>query len=447
MKALKLLVVLLVACSASLMAQSFNPIKYEEYKLKNGLTVILHTDRTAPTAMTYLLYKVGSKDEDPNMTGFAHFFEHLMFEGTANIKRGTLDKLITAAGGQFNASTSFDQTDFYIKVPIHQLQLALWMESERMMSLVIDSIGIETQRKVVKEELKQRYEGRPYGTLMDNLFKSTFKGTQYQWTPIGTPEHINKASTQQFLDFHSKFYIPKNACLVVGGDLDIAQTKKWIKDYFEPIPAGTAPKRIPVVIPEQKESREMTVEEKMTPLPAIIESYLTVGQRHKDAYALEFLSDILSNGRSSRLYQRLVDQDQLAIQAGAFPFALEKSGLFAFFCIANQGVEMDKIRTTIKDELDKVLANGVTEEEFQKARNNKEAEFAQKFMSLDGKLGELARASLFYGDTKLVNEEYRKYMAVTRDDIKRVANTYLKPARMNTVLYTVMQQDDKANEN
>jgi predicted Zn-dependent peptidase len=170
-----------------------------------------------------------------------------------------------------------------------------------------------------------------------------------------------------------------------------------------------------------------------------------VDAHHKDAYALDFLGDVLSTGRSSRLYQRLVDKDQLALQAGSFPFTLDKSGLFAFFCIANQGAEMDAIKKAINEELVRIQKEGITEEEFQKVRNAKEGEFARQFLSLDGKLGSLARYSLFYKDTKLVNEEYKKYMAVTRDDIKRVANAYLKPDRKNTVLYVVMKQDEKDN--
>lgn len=436
-----LFLVLFVFVALRATAQDFKPISYEEYKLKNGLTVILHVDRTAPTAMTYLLYKVGSKDEVTGRTGFAHFFEHLMFEGTKNIKRGQIDKMITAAGGVLNASTSFDQTDYFFKVPINQLELALWIESERMMNLVIDSTGIETQRGVVKEELKQRYEGRPYGTLFDNLMKNTFKGTVYEWTPIGVPEDINRASNQEFMDFHAKYYLPNNACLVVGGDLDVAQTKKWIEQYFGPIPAGAEPKRVSVSIPPQTEPRTMVIEEKVTPLPGLIESYVTVDNRHPDAYALEFLGDVLSSGRSSRLYQRLIDKDQLAVQAGGFPMNFDKAGMFAFFCIANQGVEIERMQKAVEEEVQRVKNEGITEEEFQKVRNQKEAQFTRSFMSLDSKLRNLAQYSLFYGDTKLVNEEIKKYMAVTRDDIKRVANTYLQPQRRNTVTYVVMDKN------
>jgi zinc protease len=431
----------LLLLATGLQAQSFKPIQFEEYKLENGLTVILHLDRTAPTAMTYVLYRIGSKDEVTGRTGFAHFFEHLMFEGTKNINRGQIDKLITAAGGVLNASTSFDQTDYFFKVPINQLELALWIESERMMHLVVDSLGVETQRKVVKEELKQRYEGRPYGTIGDNLFKTTFLGTPYEWMPIGIAQDINSASIEEFREFHQKYYLPNNACLVVGGDLDVPRTKKWIEDYFGSIPAGPDPVRRDVVIPEQTEARTVVIEEEVTPLPAYIESYVTVDYRNPDAYALSLLSDVLSNGKSSRIYQRVVDKEQLAIQASSFGMPLDKAGMFAFIAIANQGVEFDAISGAIADEIDKVRREGITEEEFSKVRNAMETQFARSFLSLDGKLRRLAQYSLFHGNTGLVNKELEKYMSVTREDIRRVANKYLTPERRNVVKYVVMDKN------
>jgi predicted Zn-dependent peptidase len=290
---------------------------------------------------------------------------------------------------------------------------------------------------VVKEELKQRYEGRPYGTLQDNLFKNTFKGTQYEWTPIGVAQDINNASKEEFIDFHSRFYLPNNACLVVGGDLDVAQTKKWIEQYFGGISAGSEPVRVKVTIPPQSEPRRVAVQEDVTPLPGYVESYITVDSRHPDAYALDFLGTALSTGRSSRLYQRLVDKDQLAITAGSFPMSLDQAGMFAFFAIANQGVAIKKLEDAISEELTTVQKDGITDEEFQKLRNMKESEFVQGLTSLDGKLRALAYYALFHQRTAMINEEYQKYMAVTRDDVKRVANQYLRPERKNVLEYVV----------
>lgn len=436
MKRLAALMALLLATSIA-SAQGFKPIAYEEYKLANGLTVILHVDRTAPTAMTYLLYRVGSKDEVQGRTGFAHFFEHLMFEGTANIPRGKIDKLITSAGGALNASTSFDQTDYFFKVPVNQLELALWIESERMNSLVINQTGVETQRGVVKEELKQRYEGRPYGTLMDNLFKATFKGSQYEWTPIGNPEDINRADIEEFRKFHSRYYLPNNACLVVGGDLDIKKTKQLVEAYFGGIKSGPTPARVSVAVPVHTEPTFLEVKEKVTPLPAYIESYVTVDYRNPDAYALDLLGSVLSGGVSSRLYQRLVDKDQIAIQTAGFPMPLDQSGMFAFFAIGNRGVSFESLSTAIREEIERIQRDGITEEEFQKVRNARETSITDGYLSLDGKLRKLAQYSLFRGSTALVNREFDMYMQVTRDDIMRVAKQYLVPTRKSVIQYVV----------
>ncbi|MDH7514792.1 MAG: pitrilysin family protein [Bacteroidota bacterium] len=443
MKHISLVVLLATLLFLPAFGQDFVPIQFEEYKLSNGLTVILHVDRTAPTAMTYIVYRVGSKDEVPGRTGFAHFFEHLMFEGSAHIGRGEVDKLISAAGGINNASTSNDRTDYFFKVPANQLELALWIESDRLLSLNIDSLGIETQRKVVKEELKQRYEGKPYATLQENLFRQTFAGTPYEWTPIGNPDDINRATRKEFLAFHRKYYLPNNACLAVGGDIDVEQTKRWIEKYFGPIPAGPPPPRAAVKITEPTQETFLRVEEKTTPLPALIESYLTVDQRHPDAYALEFLGAALSTGRSSRLYRRLVDQDQTAIMAGSFPFTLDQAGMFAFFVIANRGVDIETIRKAVHEEIERIQKEGISDEEFRKLRNTKETEFIRGLTRLDGKLSSLAYYALFHGNANLVNEEFQRFMAVTADDVRRVAATYLRPNRRNTIIYPVPENPSR----
>lgn len=423
--------------SLPIAAQQFKPIAYSEYTLNNGLRVVLHEDHSAPVVATYLLYKVGSKDERSDRTGFAHFFEHLMFEGSENIERGTVDKLISGAGGQLNASTSFDQTNYFFFVPSNQLQLALWIESERMLHLRVDSLGVETQRKVVKEEKKQRIENQPYGSLFENLFKQTFQGTPYEWTPIGAAQYIDQATIDEFMNFYKKFYLPNNACFVVAGDINVDQAKKWIEEYFGSIPRGEDPQRTQFTIPPQTTERRMEVKEEKTPLPALIISYPTVDKLHPDAYALDFLGKILSTGRSSRLYQRLVDKDQLAIQSSSFPFQLEKAGMFGFLAIGNRGVEITKMQKAIDEEIEKIQNDGVTEEEFRKVRNQQESQFISSFGTVLGKAGKLAQYNLFYNDTKLVNTELEKYMKVTRDDIARVAKTYLLQTHRNILEYVV----------
>lgn len=435
-----LLAFVLLGAAARLAAQDFKPIAFEEYTLPNGLRVILHADHSAPVAATYMLYKVGSSNEIADRTGFAHFFEHLMFEGSDYIGRGEIDKFISSAGGENNASTNFDQTDYYFKVPSNQLQLALWIESERMLHLKIDSLGVETQRKVVKEEKKQNMENRPYGTIFENLFKQTFPGTPYEWTPIGSAQYIDQATIEEFRRFHDRFYIPSNACLVVSGDIDVAQAKKWIAEYFGTIPSGPAPAPPVVALPAQTAERRMVVKEEKTPLPALIISYPTPGQHNPDLFALEFLGKILATGRSSRLYQRLVDKDQLALQAASSPFMLDQAGIFAFIAVANQGVGIPAMEKAIDEEIARIQAEGVTEEEFQKTRNQQEAEFVSSFGSVLDIARKLAAFKLLFNDTKLVNTELAKYMAVTREDIRRVAKTYLLPEHKNVLEYALVKK-------
>src|SRR6186997_3019715 len=212
--------------------QLMKPIKFEEYDLSNGMHVILYQERTAPVVAVRVYYHVGSKDERADRTGFAHFFEHLMFESTANIPRGTIDKLVSGAGGNLNASTSFDQTDYFFNVPSNQLKLALWVESDRMLQAVIDETGVETQRKVVKEEKRMRYDNQPYGSLFEQLAKLVFAGTPYAWVPIGSVQYIDQAKIEEFRDFYKTYYVPNNATLAIAGDFDLEETKKLVADYF-----------------------------------------------------------------------------------------------------------------------------------------------------------------------------------------------------------------------
>jgi predicted Zn-dependent peptidase len=307
-----------------------------------------------------------------------------------------------------------------------------------MMNLVIDQTGVETQRSVVKEEMKQRYEGRPYGRLFENVFKTTFKGTQYEWMPIGAVEDLNSASLEEFIDFHSQYYLPNNAVLVVGGDIDVDQTRDLIEKYFGDIKKGPGINRVKVVVPEQTEPREMVVEEAVTPLPAYVEAYVTVDYRNDDAFALEFLGDVLSNGKSSRLYRRLVDEEQIAMMSASFAMPLDQSGLFAFYAIANQGSTIDQLQTSIREELERVQKEGITAEEFHKVRNAKETEITRSLTSLDSKLRDMAMFASAFDDPGIVNRRLEKYMKVTQEDIRRVAQKYLKPERKNVVKYVVM---------
>jgi predicted Zn-dependent peptidase len=416
---------------------AIKPIQFIEYTLPNGLRVILHENHAAPVVSTYVLYHVGSKNERPDRTGFAHFFEHLMFEGSENIPRGTIDKLISGAGGNLNASTSFDQTDYFFNLPANQLKLALWIESERMMHARIDEAGVETQRQVVKEEKRRGVDNQPYGTLFQELAGLVFKGTPYEWVPIGSFQYIDEAKIEEFRDFWKSYYMPNNATLVVAGAINVEETKRLIEEYFGPIPKGPEVKRPQIDWKLDAPGAKKDVLKDNTPLPATLHAWRAPVETDEDAYALEMLGNILSTGRSSRLYKRLVEKEQVAMEVEAFPFLLEKAGMLGVYVIGQQGVPLEKLDELINEEVERVKAEGVTEEEFQKARNSQEAQFANSFGSMSTRAKNLARYRVFYGDANLINTELDRYLAVKREDLQRVANKYFTKEGVNVLRYPV----------
>ena len=264
---------LATAMAASAVAADLPQIKYEKFELPNGLRVILSVDKSAPVVATFVHYHVGSKNERPDRTGFAHFFEHLMFEGSENIPRHTIDKIVQAAGGNLNAFTSWDETGYEIMLPSNELKLALWIESERMLHGKVEEIGVETQRGVVKEERKARYENTPYGSVFSNIGANVAAGTPYEWSPIGESQYIDQATIDEFRAFYKKYYVPNNAVLAIVGDIDIAKTRKLVEEYFAAIPRGAEIERPKFDLPLGTAEKSVEVKEEQTPLPALIYAY------------------------------------------------------------------------------------------------------------------------------------------------------------------------------
>jgi predicted Zn-dependent peptidase len=419
-------------------------IEFTEYNLQNGLHVILHQDNSTPIVAVTVTYHVGSKNEQPNRTGFAHFFEHLMFEGSDNIKRGEIDNLIQNAGGELNAHTSFDETSYYFLLPSNQLELGLWIESERMMHAKIDSAGVETQRKVVKEERKQSIDNRPYGSFMEQIFSHAYKVHPYRWTPIGSVQYIDQATIKEFREFYKSFYVPNNAVLSIAGDIDIEQTKSLIDKYFSEIKKGAGEIYRPKLVePKQTVEVRDTVWDNIQ-LPAVIEAYHIPAQGTNDYYALDMLTNLLSNGESSRLYKELIDNQRLAVAVGSFPFSLENPGLFVAYAISSDSYGADTCEYVINKEFEKVKNELISEEEFQKIRNQTESDFISEKNKVLGIAQSLAIYYLFFGDTNLINTELERYMKVTREDLKRVANEYLTEG--NRVVLYYLPKNNKDNE-
>ncbi|MDP4221554.1 MAG: pitrilysin family protein [Bacteroidota bacterium] len=425
----------LVAASSD--AQVMKPIKFEEYDLPNGLHVILYPEHSAPVVSTRVYYHVGSKNERADRTGFAHFFEHLMFESTDDIKRGEYGKNIEAAGGELNAHTSLDRTFYQEDVPANYLRMALWGESERMHFLHVDAAGVETQRQVVKEEKRNRYDNQPYGTFFPKMMESVFKTSQYRWTPIGQAQYIDEATIQEFQDFYHTYYVPNNACLVIAGDFETADAKKAVEDYFGSIPKGAEIARSYTPEPPQTSERYTEVDEKITPLPAVAYAWRTVPEGDKDAYALDLLTNVLAQGNSSRLVKRLKDKDQLVVEIEPIVLTLEKDGVFGMLAVAKAGVEIPKVRSAMDEEIAKIQKEGISDEEYQKVRNQMTKDIVSQAASTGEIAFQLAHEYTLFHDTKRVNSELDRYLAVSKQDIQRVAKKYLSTNARSVIVYTV----------
>lgn len=441
MKLNSILLSCLLLGSSVLSAQSVKPgnVKFTQYDLPNGLHVILHEDHSTPIVAVTVLYHVGSKNEDPARTGFAHFFEHLMFEGSDNIKRGEYMKLIQNAGGVMNANTSFDRTFYFEILPSNQLELGLWMEAERMLQLKVDSIGVETQRKVVKEELKQRNENTPYGSILNEAFGHAYTVHPYRWTPGGSPEYINQAALSEFIDFYKTFYVPNNATLSIAGDINIAQTKLLIEKYYGSIPKGTKAIPRPTAVEPVKTAEVRDTVYDNIQLPAVVMAYHTPAQGTPDYYAMNMLATILSQGKSSRMQKAIVDKQQKAVFAGAFPLPSEDPGLALVFGVANMGVSPTDLEAAMNAEFEKVKTELISEEEYQKLRNQTESDFVSGNLKMAGIAENLANYYVYYKDANLINTEINRYLKVTREDIQKAAQKYLNKEN-RVVLYYLPKQ-------
>lgn len=406
--------------------QSFaQQIEFEEYDLSNGLHVILHQDHSAPVVITSVMYHVGAKDEQPDRTGFAHFFEHLLFEGTENIGRGEWFKIVSSNGGRNNANTSDDRTYYYEVFPSNNLQLGLWMESERLLHPVINQIGVDTQNEVVKEEKRLRVDNQPYGNILKAVKENIFKNHPYRWTTIGEMEHLDAATLDEFLDFYEKFYIPNNAVLVVAGDFDKKQAKQWIEEYFGPIKKGKLiPKKEYVEEPITEEIRA-TWKDPNVQIPMYLTAYRTPSMKSRDARILDMISMILSDGKSSRLYKRLVDVEKKALELGSFNFSQEDYGTYFTYALPIGETTMDEIIDVFSDEIKKLQTDLISEREYQTIINKLENRYVSSNSNVEGVAHNLATYYLLYKDVNLVNTEMDIYRSISREEIREAANKYL----------------------
>ena len=410
----------LITLIATMWATNAQVVKFEEYDLPNGLHVILHQNSSVPVVVTSVMYHVGAKNESPDRTGLAHFFEHLLFEGTKNIKRGEWDKIVDENGGSANANTNNDRTYYHLTFPSNNLQLALWMEAERMRHAIINQVGVDTQREVIKEEKKMNMDNVPYGNLFTAIQKNLFAKHPYRWSTIGSMEHLDKTTLAEFKQFYKKYYVPNNATLVIAGNIQPAQAKEWINTYFATIAQGK-----PVVQPTFQETpitaaAQYKETDRNIQLPAYIVAYRTPTKKEKDAYA--------------SLYKKLIDTGT-ALEFDVINENLEDHSIFAYFALPSPKGSKEGVLAAFDKEIELLQKNLISERDYQKLQNRFETDFVNSLTSMENIAEALATYHVMYGNTRLINEEAKQYRSVTREEIQAAAKKYLNPHQRVSIDY------------
>ena len=432
-----LALVLTIALAQPLLGQKKNSsdsikIPFETYKLPNGLTVILSLDRTTPTVAVNVWYHVGSKNEMPGRTGFAHLFEHVMFTGSGHVPYGFHDKLTEGVGGSNNGSTTNDRTNYYETIPSNYLETAIWLESDRMGFLLdkLDIAKLNAQRDVVKNERRQGVDNQPYGRVGEIFSAAMYpKDHPYSWPVIGSMTDLSAASEEDVKAFFRLYYAPNNATIAIVGDFDPAQAKEWIKKYFADLPKGQTVTRPKVPLGNLTASKRLVYEDAVQ-VPRLYIQWPTVGFKNDDDYALSVLSSILSGSRTARLTKALVYDSQMASQIFGFQNSAEDVGVFQVVVIPRPEHSLTSLETSVDEVLQKFINEGPTAEELQKAKSGLELGFLRGLESNLGKANQLISGAVFYGNPGQFSTDYQKTLAVTAADVKRVAAKYLKASRI-----------------
>ncbi len=407
-------------------------IKFEKFILQNGLRVIFHEDKSTPMAVVNVIYDVGARDEDPEKTGFAHFFEHLMFGGSVNIPE--YDEPLQKAGGDNNAFTTNDVTNYYCQLPADNLETAFWLESDRMLSLAFSKKSLEVQRKVVSEEFKEHYINKPYGDVWHTMRTLAYKEHPYKWMTIGASlKHIEDATLEDVKGFFLKHYNPSNAILVVAGNTDLETVKTLAKKWFGPIPAGEKYERNLPVEPTQTSARKLEVKADV-PLDAFYKCWHMYPRLDKRYYTVEFITEILSGGGSSRLFQALVKEKKLFSSIDCYHFGSTDAGLLTIEGKLVEGVAMADAEAAVEEEIYRLQSLGITEGELQKVKNKTATIMAYEDMSIMNRAANIAMYEVL-GDAELINKELGYYNEVTAKDIVEQCNEIFKASNSNTLYY------------
>lgn len=422
---------LLLASSAQAQEGIRIAVPYESFVLPNGLTVILHEDHTTPTVSVNVYYHVGSGREKPGRTGFAHLFEHIMFEGSGHVPEGAFDEWLEAAGGTNNGSTNSDRTNYYEDVPSNALELALFLESDRM-GYLLDAMSPETvdgQRDVVKNERRQSYENRPYGMAFLTLSESLYPPDHpYSWPTIGSMEDLSAASYEDVVEFFSTYYVPSNASLSIAGDIDMAETRALVEKWFSDVPAGPPVPPVDAPVAYLTEEKRIVLEDRVQ-LPRLYMAWLSPAIYAPGDAELDVLTSILSDGKNSRLYKRLIYDLQIAQNVFAVQLSSQLGSSFAIIATARAGHDLDELESVIQEELDRIKQEYPAEREVARAVNQYEARFLDGLERVGGFGGKADRLNMYYtytGNPDYFNEDLGRYKAVDPSDISSVARTYLR---------------------
>ena len=404
-------------------------LTYERIELPNGLTVLLHQDRSTPIAHVQLWYHVGSKNERAGRTGFAHLFEHMMFKGSKNVEPEQHTSIVSSVGGRANAYTTEDATVYWQTVPAQYLPLMLWMEADRMATLRIDETTFRNEREVVKEERRMRIENQPYGRLNEILFEQAFTTHPYRHPVIGSMQDLEAATIEDVRDFYRTYYVPANCTMVIAGDFEIPQVKELVERYLARVPPAAKP--VPRDIPKEPiptQEKRVTVTEPW-PLPAVVVAHHITYDGHPDAYPLHIVSKVLSDGQSSRIYRKLVYETGLALTAFGGGNIIEHPNLFFTVAIVNPGQSPEVVEKALLAELDKLKAEPITERELQRAKNQFARDYILGRESLQDKATHLAHAEVIHSDITTADGEFDIFQGISLADVQRVAKIYFTPER------------------
>jgi zinc protease len=400
-------------------------LKIESHILENGLQVVLAQDASRPVVNVQVWYRVGSKDERKGRTGFAHLFEHMMFRGSANVGPEEHMRYVREAGGAVNAMTDFDRTIYWQTIPSNHLERILWLEADRMASLVVNEDNFKKEREVVKEERRLRIENPPYGMLAEWVLEATFQSYPYKYLPIGSMDDLNAATAADVKEFFDTYYVPDNATLVIVGDIEPKTALEQARKHFGRIPKSKGVPRIKATEPSQSTLRSLTKPDPKAPLPAVASAFKLPSRGHADSYALQIAFDILSTGESSRMYRKLVYEEQSAVAAQAQLLLLEGPSIGFLFGVANQGKDVKDVASSIRAVVDGLAAAPPSAGELEKVKNTIVSRLVVGRQTMQEKADDVGAAASLLGDPERYNTELQKYQAVTAADVQRVVKQYL----------------------